>query len=345
MQYKQTGFRPFYHHFTAVPVNEPLKQLLSHFPGSEDADHLLTYGYIDPEQGLMLEILAPALAEDNQIHFGRGDDSLRLSIPIEKIGDGECLYFADESGNLAKLFAARLDALKIYDASEEVEKTRELTFLDGSRILPHVDNIRVSLVKDGLDPEQCPVRMEGVGEGYIVGSLLDEPQQPFGYHKHDKIAFYVQQQDDRVVCFADLNPSHRFTAEDLADGSMLEAAVSAFSKEPDQEHLLDVLEILRDSQVWVPYISVKRGRKTVLEPDILKNSENQHFFPIFSTQEAMNAYQKRFTRVRKPMLEVVSLARANRKKPGAIVLNEFTESFVLDAPLWTVLEEMKSMLG
>ena len=53
-----------------------------------------------------------------------------------------------------------------------------------------------------------------------------------------------------------MNPSQTITAEDLEDGSLLEAAVSAFNKERTQDHLFDVLEILRDSYVWIPCTAV-----------------------------------------------------------------------------------------
>ena len=44
------------------------------------------------------------------------------------------------------------------------------------------------------------------------------------------------------------------------------------------------------------------------------------------------------------MLEVISLARNNEKKPVGIVLNAFTEPFVLDAEVWDIVEKMKSRI-
>ncbi len=61
MKYKDTGFRAFYHHFTAVPMKENLRKALKDFPGMSDADYILTYGYIDHTAGMTLEVLAAAL--------------------------------------------------------------------------------------------------------------------------------------------------------------------------------------------------------------------------------------------------------------------------------------------
>ena len=45
------------------------------------------------------------------------------------------------------------------------------------------------------------------------------------------------------------------------------------------------------------------------------------------------------------MLEVIPLARNNEKKPVGIVLNAFTEPFVLDAEIWDIMENMKPRIA
>ena len=83
-----------------------------------------------------------------------------------------------------------------------------------------------------------------------MGIFLNEPDQDFGYHEDEKIAFFVQETDDKkVVCISDMNPSAKITDADLEDGSMLEAAVHKFNEERNEPNFLDLLEILRDSYV------------------------------------------------------------------------------------------------
>ena len=69
----------------------------------------------------------------------------------------------------------------------------------------------------------------------------------------ETVAFFVQKtEDERFICISDMNPNAKITAEDLEDGSMLEAAVAKFNADRNEPNFLDVLEILRDSYVWVP---------------------------------------------------------------------------------------------
>ncbi len=44
------------------------------------------------------------------------------------------------------------------------------------------------------------------------------------------------------------------------------------------------------------------------------------------------------------MLEAITLAKNNEKKLAGIVLNAFTEPFVLDEQIWDIVEKMKSRI-
>ncbi len=377
MKYKETGFRAFYRHFTAIPMKEELKAALKDFPEADTADCILTYGYADREAGLTLEILAAGKKSGDGDRFAEGNDDISSKIRIGEVAEDDAAFFKDEDGSLAEKFAKKLAALHGYDVSEEIEKTREMDFLDGSRDDTCVDDVLVYLIRDGLEPEGCWTRITGLGDHCIMGELLNEPDQDFGYHAGEEIAFFVRETEDKkILCFSDMNPSKKITAKDLEDGSMLEAAVTAFNKERTEEHLLDILEILRDSYVWVPCTAVlsEEDRKrweeiaekldndpdadpgeligkefrtqgeTRLIPDILQNGDN-YFFPVFSTAEAMGEYGNHFSKVQKHMLEVIPLARNNEKELAGIVLNAFSEPFVLDKQIWDTVEKMKSGIG
>lgn len=376
MNYKNAGFRAFYHHFIAIPMKEMLKTSVKDFSGADKANCILTYGYIDQQCGLTMEILAVGEESKNGFRFYDGNDTIRSFIRIGAVVEDEFSFFDDEDGTLAKRYADKLEMLHHYDASEEVEKTREMCFLDGSRHENFVDDVLVYLMKDGLKPEGCWTRITGLGDNWIMGTLLNEPDQNFGYHEGETIAFFVQETDEKkVICYSDMNPSQKITAADLEDGSMLEEAVTAFNNECTEPHLIDILEILRDSYVWIPCNAVlsdedqkywndiaqkltddpdadptefigkefKTVGATRMIPDILQNGE-QFFFPIFTTTEAMGEYGDNFSKVQRHMLEVISLARNNEKDLAGIVLNAFTEPFVLDKEIWDIVENMKSRI-
>ena len=377
MKYKETGFRAFYRHFVAVPLKENLKAALKDFPEAEAANCILTYGYMDRDAGLTLEILAAGKESGNGYRFADGNDSISSKIRIGEVAGEDAAIFKDEDGNLAEKYAGKLGMLHGYDASGEIEKTREMQFLDGSRDGIFIDDVLVYLIRDGLNPEGCWTRITGLGNHWIMGELLNEPDQDFGYHQGEEIAFFVKETEDKkIICYSDMNPSMKITAEDLEDGSMLEAAVTAFNQERTEAHLLDILKVLRDSLVWVPCTAVfdeedqkrweeiaekldndpdadpekligmefKTHGETKLIPDIVQNGENHFFFPVFTTEEAMGEYGNHFSKVRKHMLEVIPLARSNEKDLSGIVLNAFTEPFVLDRQIWDIVEKMKSSI-
>ncbi len=153
------------------------------------------------------------------------------------------------------------------------------------------------------------------------------------------------------------------------DGSMLKEAVAVFNADRTERNFIDVLEILRDSWVWVPCTAVFSDDDNdavvkMLEdvgddlqqlagmtfttkdnirliPDILQNGDDL-FFPVFSSEEEMGEYGNDFSKVAQHILNVIPLARNNERELKGIVLNAFSEPFVLEAQLFDMLENMKS---
>ena len=372
MNYKETGFRGLYKNFAVFRLNDALRASLERFPDADKADCVLTYGYIDSDAGLTLEVLAGGKITDNKAAFFKGSDDTRSFVRLEAVIEDEFFVIDDKDGSLKKKYAAKLENLKTYDSSPAVEKSRQMAFLDGSRDPEHPDDVLVYLTRKGLKPEGCWTKITDLMEHYFVGTLLNEPEQNFGYHAGETIAFYVQKTEDGMVfCYSDMTPSRQLTAEDLEDGRLLKEAVTAFNKSRTKDNFFEVLELLRDSYVWVPCSAVlgdedrEAFEKAVesaggdlsslvgitftskasirLIPEILKNGD-KFFFPIFSSEEEMGELSKGFSKVEKHMLEVIPLARNNEKKPAGIVLNAFTEPFLLDAEIFDIVENMKSRI-
>ena len=369
IKYSEVGFRAFYHNFIAVPMKDSLKSVLQDFPGEDKANYILTYGYIDHIVGFTLEVLAAAFRDDKGFAFEVGNKEISSKVRIGNVMNDECFYFDDEDGSLYKRYADKVDMLKSYSAGDEVEKSRSMDFLDGSRSPEYPDDVLVYLLRDGNKPEGCWVRIEGLAEHEIIGTLLNEPDQNFDYHEGEKIAFYVHQTEDKeIVLCSNMNPSTKITAEDLEDGTMLEAVIHTFIEEPTEDHLLNIMEILRDSYVWIPCNAVMSDAdqarllamleekedgiigeefvthgETRLIPDILQNGDN-FFFPVFSNEEAMGEYGKGFSKVQKHFLEALVIAKNNEKDLAGIVINAFSEPYVLDKEIWDLVEKMKSRI-
>ena len=145
----------------------------------------------------------------------------------------------------------------------------------------------------------------------------------------------------------------------------MEAALAKYYDVENEINLMNVIRLLRDSFVWVPCTAVLSeedqkqfeemldacdgdfdkivGEEVVskdnirLVPDILKNDDG-YFFPIFSSVEAMGEYGNGFSKVQKHISEIVPMARNNDRELAGIVLNAFTQPFVVPADMWVVLE-------
>ena len=74
-------------------------------------------------------------------------------------------------------------------------------------------------------------------------------------------------------------------------------------------------------------------------PDILMNGDD-YFFPAFTSAEEMGEYGNNFSKVQKHIMEVIALARGNEKDVVGVVINAFTEPFVLGKELFEIIEKM-----
>lgn len=201
MTFEETGFRAFYRKFTVFMFTDTLRKVTKNFPGAEQGNCILTYGYIDRSAGLTLEILAVGKATKDRVNFFEGADSYRSFLRISAVMEQEFFALGDEDGSLHEEYATKIEQLHHYDASKEVELTRQMEFLDTSRDPAYIDDVLVYLFKEGLSPEGCWVHITGLEEHSLRGTLLNEPGQNFGCHRGEELSFFVQQdQDKRFFC-------------------------------------------------------------------------------------------------------------------------------------------------
>ena len=234
------------------------------------------------------------------------------------------------------------------------------------------DWLRVLLIKESNEAEVMPVSFIADKGEYCIGILEMEPQQDFGCHKGDEIEFFpYEAEKGHTVLICDMNFGKRFSEAELEDGSVLKAAISTFNRERNEKNFFTVLQLLHDSNVWIPCTAVmgeadqKRLEELVeslngnfeqlagmdfvtldetrLIPDILRSGDAL-FFPVFSAEEEMGEYGDGFSKVGKSFLEALTLAKNNDNELSGIVVNAFTVPFVVDRELWDVVENMKSRL-
>ena len=166
-------------------------------------------------------------------------------------------------------------------------------------------------------------------------------------------------------------PDDPITPELLEDGSFLKRATEICSRNRTQLNMIKLARILRDSVVWIPcnailsdadyevmekeVLAASNGEgldsligKTFtnkdevrLVPDILQNGDD-YFFPVFTTEEEMGEYGTHFSKVPGHFLKVVNLTRNNEKDVAGIVINAFSEPFVITMEMAELIETMES---
>lgn len=374
MKYSNVGFRAVYHNFCVFPLTDAIRGALEGFPGASVAEAALLYGYYDREAGITLEVLAGAIRGEKGWRFGETAEDVRSFIRIDAVQDVDFAVLQDPDKALVKRYAKKLRILKAYDPSKEIEMSREMRFLDESRHPVYMDDVRVILEKEGLKPECCWARMTDVSERRLWAKLLNEPDQDFGIHEGEDFTFYVRKDDEtgRVTCHAQFSPFEKIDPAILEDGSLLKEAVRKFHEGDQTDGLFEILQILRDSFVWIPCNAVvgeedQKAMEQMIEeagddlssivgktftsrdqirlvPDILRN-DDEFFLPAFSTEEDMGEYGEGFSKVQEHFMTAMDLARNHLhegKELTGVVVNPFTAPFVVPKELFEAVEKMVS---
>ena len=206
VMYEQVGFRGVYHKFLLFYLGEgEMRKLLADFPGIDEADSYLGYGYIDHEAGVTVEVLALAKTGDKIEFFEPGPDEVMTKVRMEELMDKPFVLLLDMEDELRKKYAKKTDIIdEGYKCSKELHETRCFDFLDQHRDPICIDDVMVFLFKEGLDPEKVWVRIEDTkytdNGAFFVGNLIVEPYQDFGVHNGDEILFNMQKIEGKGYC-------------------------------------------------------------------------------------------------------------------------------------------------
>ena len=147
-------------------------------------------------------------------------------------------------------------------------------------------------------------------------------------------------------------PDVKITKDLLEDGSFLKRAAGICARNLTELNMFKLLKVLRDSYVWMP-CDLDLGDETQKDipieeylrvgAKILKNG-GKLFFPVFSAAGEMEKSGDASTAVKCIFMSALSLAMKSREEVSEIVINPFTEPFVVDREFFGVLEEMESSI-
>ncbi len=167
---------------------------------------ILTYAYIDHEEGISLRILGTLTLQNDQVYLDKEQLDRRLDI-----------IRYDEMTHL-DLTPIKEEMISIITYHEQVEEemdsyyapyntlldTRNHTFLDASRDSIVPDEVRFLILNQNHQKEILKARLESFEPSteYYYAQLLEEPQNDFDVHKNDRICLkYVDRPNYQGLAF------------------------------------------------------------------------------------------------------------------------------------------------
>lgn len=163
----------------------------------------------------------------------------------------------------------------------------------------------------------------------------------------------------------------KFTEELLASGELLDEMVRICKADMTKDNMSKTFKLLRSSKVWIackvslsdrdqakvnamieksvdhmaaPLLGSLETKDDIkLVPSLLAKDDTV-FFPIFSSEKHMDKYGTGYVKISKPILEVIDIARKNKQNINGLVLNPFSDSFLVLKEVWPNLEQMESLI-
>ena len=164
-------------------------------------DAVLCYCYIDSMAGMSFHFLCFAEFGTSEVDFACYEKLLSERIVLMYRYNDEyeaTTYIKDTDG-----FSERIKMVNDgYHRNERVLPTRNIRQIDHLRYSSHPDDIQVILRKSGLQIEQVWVRLTGIENGNLEGTLLNEPNADFGVHSGNIVQVQVTQRGNDIyaVC-------------------------------------------------------------------------------------------------------------------------------------------------
>ena len=354
LKYRDLGFRGIYEQFCAFPLKDEMREDLIHYPGFTKADGILCYGYMHPEEGLMLAVMATGMLEGSDIQCFHEPRENLISVFPEDFEDEEIITFQESDRILRMRFDDQIRALGNRNEVEYMRASRSMTFIDEIRDPRFIDDVPVELWRRDLEPETVMVRITDSDMDALIGDLRQEPEQNFGVHEGDEIRFVAYRNgQNRMICYKDFDADTGFTAGQLEDGTVLKEAIRRFRGDRTEKNLMSLLHVLRDCPVFIPCQQASEdaalpegsGRDDVMmAPVIMKNVRDQYFLPVFSSQEEMKELADQYSVLRSDILSAIDCVKNSGYAAAGIVVNMNTELFFIGEDLYPVLHRMESAL-
>lgn len=183
---------------------------LDSIPVENNVNSILLCPYVDHTAGLSFLVVATAYIDGEYITINNRQNFEVLStIRKGAVDDYEFVYAEtlkiNNDFDYETHFNYAGETLKHYRRNEELEASRMLDMIDESREDTYPDDILVFFFRDDLNPEGMWVRLESMTKDYLIGTLLNQPNQDFGVNQGDEIKVDVAKDGDgEFICVANL---------------------------------------------------------------------------------------------------------------------------------------------
>ena len=168
------------------------------YPPEEKMDGFVSYTCVNLNSELVFEILAGAKVDGDKVKIFPASYKKNISLRRTDVEDCEIKIL---SKNYFDAFKDKIQVLNdAYKIDATKEKIRMAESLDELRHPNFPDDVAVLFFRENFRPEYAWVRCESVEEKFIVGILLNETQQNFGYKVGEKIKFGITEFEGENIC-------------------------------------------------------------------------------------------------------------------------------------------------
>ena len=206
----RTMLGTIYQSICAVKLNWHFFYFDSTIPKNEEATHAIVYGFINQDKELEIEFLGYGKKDEEGFHFLEPYQESRISYIMEYFEDFIFIPFPRiAESSLYLKYLPRINELKKYESSDEIEITRSIRALDYSRDPDYPDLVRVYIRENGQlsdDPYKY-LWIKDYKSGLFYGSEW-KFSNPYDEHEREKlIPFHIERNEDKTefICVMEQN--------------------------------------------------------------------------------------------------------------------------------------------
>ncbi len=204
------NFRQYLNKFVFIQLDDSLDELANNLPDSDKCNGLLTYAYYDRDAGITFDVVCPVDMQSERISLLSNLTDCRMLIRKDSILNSKVMISdCQEERDMFDETISHIEEL--YGVSDEITFTRSFDILDELRHSTFIDDIKVYLLKEGMDEEICWFRIEDLKENCFMGTLLNEPYEDFGIHEGDLLPFVLAtDQNNQIACICNLDKIDKY---------------------------------------------------------------------------------------------------------------------------------------